>query len=212
MHSPLNNGEHTQTDVQFVVGIDEAGRGPLAGPVAVCAVMVSSVAYDTIFNSFEGLHDSKHLTEEKREAFYEQMLVLRKEGALSFSVGLISHTTIDTRGIVYALHSGICTLLQKLGAREENCRVLLDGSLHAPEGYMNQETIVRGDETVPIISVASIAAKVIRDRKMCILAKHYPQYGFECHKGYGTKAHYEALAKYGVSPIHRRSFLGLVKS
>lgn len=192
---------------EYIVGIDEAGRGPLAGPVAVGAVMVSAVALDAVVARFEGLRDSKHLSKKRRARIYEQLRVLRQEGALSFAVALVSHTTIDARGIVFAIKSGIDGVLTKIGVLPENARVLLDGSLHAPICYVHQTTIIGGDETVPIIALASIAAKVVRDRKMIMLAKQYPLYGFEAHKGYGTAAHYVALANHGVSLAHRRTFL-----
>lgn len=194
-------------NMKYHIGIDEAGRGPLAGPVAVGGVMISETLLDFVLGSFKGLRDSKQLSEKKREEFYERMLSLQKEHKLLFAVGLVSHETIDARGIVSALRSGVGSVLEKIGVDPEKSRVLLDGSLSAPVQYTNQKTIIRGDETEPIISLASIAAKVVRDRKMRVFAKQYPLYGFERHKGYGTKAHYEALMTHGISLIHRRSFL-----
>jgi ribonuclease HII len=101
--------------------------------------------------------------------------------------------------------------LEKLGVTAHRSKVLLDGSLKAPRRYVNQKTIIRGDDIEPVISLASICAKVLRDRKMTRLAKKYPRYGFEVHKGYGTKAHYKAIKKHGFSQEHRRSFLKVVK-
>ncbi|TSC73379.1 MAG: ribonuclease HII [Parcubacteria group bacterium Gr01-1014_48] len=191
----------------YLVGIDEAGRGPLAGPVAVGAVIIKESDCLALFSSLPGIRDSKQLSEKRREELYERMVFLRKENKMSFSVGLVSHTVIDTEGIVSAVRMGISSVLRKIEVDPHVCRVLLDGSLHAPKMFKNQETIVRGDETEPIISLASIAAKVVRDRKMKELATLYPLYGFEVHKGYGTKGHYAALTAYGISPIHRSSYL-----
>ncbi|TSC63074.1 MAG: ribonuclease HII [Parcubacteria group bacterium Greene0416_14] len=181
----------------YLVGIDEAGRGPLAGPVAVGAVIIKESDCLALFSSLPGIRDSKQLSEKRREELYERMVFLRKENKMSFSVGLVSHTVIDTEGIVSAVRMGISSVLRKIEVDPHVCRVLLDGSLHAPKMFKNQETIVRGDET----------EKVVRDRKMKELATLYPLYGFEVHKGYGTKGHYAALTAYGISPIHRSSYL-----
>lgn len=195
----------------YLVGIDEAGRGPLAGPVAVGAVIISSALCGEIFSTLENVRDSKKLSERQREKLYAEMIALRKDGKISFAVGLVAHSVIDTAGIVSAVRSGIASVLKKIEADPKTSRVILDGSLYAPKQFVNQETIVRGDETEPIISLASIAAKVVRDRKMKELALLYPTYGFDVHKGYGTKGHYAALAAYGISPIHRRSYLKNLK-
>ena len=191
----------------FVIGIDEAGRGPLAGPVAVGAVMIPQANYTQTLELFQDVRDSKKLSEKKRELMYERMAVARTENELFFTVCLVPHTMIDAFGIVAAVKKGIASVLEKLQAHPERCRILLDGSIFAPPEFNNQMTIVRGDETEPIISLASIAAKVIRDRKMKQLALLYPQYGFEVHKGYGTRAHYEAITRNGICAIHRHSFL-----
>ncbi len=194
-------------DSLYCVGIDEAGRGPLAGPVAVGAVMMPRVDCADIFSLLPGIRDSKKLSEKKREILYEHMCVLRRENKIAFAVGLVSHAVIDARGIVAAVAEGIASVLEKISADPQRCTVLLDGSIFAPACFVDQQTIIRGDETEPIISLASIAAKVVRDRKMKELALRYPLYGFEIHKGYGTKVHYEAIRLYGLSDIHRHSYL-----
>ena len=194
-------------DPLYLVGIDEAGRGPLAGPVAVGAVMIPQANYAETLTLFYDVRDSKKLSEKKRELMYKRMAMARTENKLFFTVCLVPHTMIDAFGIVAAVKKGIASVLEKLQARPEQCRILLDGSIFAPPEFNNQTTIVRGDETEPIISLASVAAKVVRDRKMKQLALLYPQYGFEVHKGYGTRAHYEAITRNGICAIHRHSFL-----
>lgn len=188
---------------KFLIGIDEAGRGPLAGPVSVGAVCVST-GFD--FSLFEGAKDSKQMTEKAREAIFEKMQELKKSGVINFVVALSSATTIDTKGIVPAIRVALDGAIGKLAVNPIECKVLLDGGLKAPAEYLNQETIIRGDSKEKVIALASIAAKVLRDRHMMKIAEKYPQYGFEIHKGYGTKKHSEAIEKFGLSEIHRRSF------
>lgn len=186
-----------------VVGIDEAGRGPLAGPVAVGAVMIS-----TGFNKkfFKGIKDSKELSEEERQLWYELALQAKKEGSLDFAVSLISPQVIDNHGISYAINLGIKRCLTKLHT-EDNAQIFLDGGIKAPSNFSHQLTIIKGDEKIPIISLASIMAKVTRDKYMIYISKQYPEYGFHLHKGYGTFMHRVALKLYGPSKIHRQSFL-----
>ncbi|MFH1169963.1 MAG: ribonuclease HII [Candidatus Vogelbacteria bacterium] len=203
---------------RYMIGIDEAGRGPLAGPVSIAAVSVMSrLSLDRLLRSnlgaerfdlgFGPLHDSKKLSVKKREQWFEWLKQKQKSGELQFAVSLVSEKIIDRIGIVRAVRLGIKRCLDRLNLKPEHCRVLLDGSLRVPKIYQNQKTIIRGDEKIPLIMLASIIAKVTRDRKMIRLAKIFPQYGFEIHKGYGTRAHYRALHRYGLSPLHRRSFL-----
>ena len=191
---------------RFIIGIDEAGRGPLAGPVAVGAVKVPS---DFDWSSVEGAKDSKKMTEKGREKIYETMSVLRAEGKLDFDVAFSSSYMIDTHGIVPAIRSALDRAITKItqdGPPEELVQVLLDGSLRAPERFVNQKTIIRGDSSEVVISLASIVAKVLRDRLMVRLASDYPAYGFEIHKGYGTLAHRQIIKKEGLSKLHRASF------
>ncbi|HEY4512415.1 MAG TPA: ribonuclease HII [Candidatus Paceibacterota bacterium] len=186
-----------------IIGIDEAGRGPLAGPVAVG---VCSVPENFDYKFFGLLKDSKKLSEKRREEIFTQMQVLKKEGKINFSVALVSNKVIDTRGISFAIKKGIEGVLQKISANPKSCQIFLDGSLKAPAEFINQETIIKGDEKIPIISLASIAAKVTRDRHMVEMSRKYPVYSFEVHKGYGTRVHLSQIKKLGLSPIHRKSF------
>lgn len=198
-----------QKNIRYIIGIDEAGRGPLAGPVAVGAFCVGAGA-DSVrdFKKFSaGVKDSKKLSESQREGWFAKMLCEKKFGNISFAVSFASAGMIDRRGIVFAIRRALALSLKKLKVAPEQTLVLLDGGLRAPEEYTFQETIIKGDEKEPIIALASITAKVLRDRKMRALAKRYPQYGFEKHKGYGTAAHYAAIMCYGALGVHRKSFL-----
>jgi ribonuclease HII len=193
----------------FLLGVDEAGRGPLAGPVAV-AVVALDPGFD-ILAAFPGLNDSKKLSPKKREALYELLLIEGRKGTVRAKVCFASEKTIDRRGIAAAVRAALSRGVETLSPDPKGVKIFLDGSLRAPKEY-EQETIIGGDAFVPAIMLASVAAKVVRDRLMLRLAKEYPQYGFEAHKGYGTKAHYEAIAIHGLSPIHRRSFIHLEKA
>lgn len=188
---------------EFLLGIDEAGRGPLAGPVAVGIVAVAK-EFD-IKKAFPAVADSKVLTEKKREEIFEEALLCKERGEIDFCVEFGSAELIDTIGITKAVRDCIYRGVKKLAAESEGVHVLLDGLLHAPVGY-SQETIIRGDATEPIISLASIVAKVSRDRLMKKMAEEFPNYGFEKHKGYGTKAHQTAIQEFGLSEIHRRTY------
>lgn len=188
---------------QYVLGVDEAGRGPLAGPVAVGVVMAEE-GFDFL-KAFPDLNDSKKISEKKRERIFEQLLLLEKTGEVRFCVKSVSAGDIDKKGITQAVKAGVHAGVQKLAPDPAGARVYLDGLLHAPEEY-EQETVVGGDALIPAIMLASVAAKVSRDRLMVKLAKDYPGYGLETHKGYGTKAHIEAIKKLGLSELHRRSF------
>lgn len=193
--------------MRFLLGVDEAGRGPLAGPVAVGVVAVPE-GFD-VGAEFPGVADSKALSEKKRERIFE-MLEARAgsagAGGIAFTVEMGSAAEIDECGIAVVIRELVARGVRTLAPGAGQAYVRLDGSLKAPEEYA-QETIIGGDASVPLISLASIAAKVSRDRLMVALAGEYPQYGFEKHKGYGTKAHYAALAAHGLSPIHRRTFI-----
>jgi len=189
-----------------ILGVDEAGRGPLAGPVAVGIVKVP--AGFNIRREFRGVADSKQLSEEAREEIYTHMLARRRLGDIDFCVRYSSAQTIDKLGITRAVRRAAWSGIKKLSPTPSGVRVLLDGLLHAPEEY-EQETIIKGDALVPAISLASIAAKVERDRLMKKLARLYPGYLFEMHKGYGTKKHYQMIEQWGPSDIHRMTFLSL---
>jgi ribonuclease HII len=192
-----------KTPSRFVVGIDEAGRGPLAGPVAVGAVMVT-----TTFNKnfFKGIKDSKKLSPEEREFWFALAIEEKKSGNLDFAVSLVSPEIIDKQGISQAIRLGIKRCLAKMKVPEE-AQIFLDGGLSVSEEYSHQLTVIRGDEKIPIISLASVVAKVTRDKYMTKLSKKIPEYGFHLHKGYGTFMHRVAIKLYGPSSVHRRSFL-----
>lgn len=194
---------------RFLVGVDEAGRGPIAGPVAVAAFCVAEKTGCRLPEFFENgkVRDSKKLTVEARERIFKKIKEQEGLGRLSCAVSFTSAAVIDRRGISFAITRALTECLKVLGARASECRVLLDGSLKAPPKFVFQRTIIKGDEKEPAIALASIVAKVSRDRLMRRLAKKYPCYDFDIHKGYGTKAHYKKLKIHGLSPIHRRSFL-----
>ncbi len=191
--------------IRYIVGIDEAGRGPLAGPVSVAAVAIPIRQYHVLVRYFSDAKDSKKLSPKQRESL--MMKIKKRSRSLSFSVSLVGNALIDRRGIVWAIRTAIKRCLIKLNVPPDGSRVLLDGSLKAPEKFSDQKTIIRGDDTVKIISLASIVAKVHRDRHIMRMAKRFPEYGFEIHKGYGTRHHLKMLRKHGPSAIHRRSFL-----
>ncbi len=189
---------------RFSIGIDEAGRGPLAGPVAV-GIIIAPKNFD-ITKAFPGVADSKKLSEKKREEIFALLKQkCKRMSSLRYIVVFASAKIIDKKGISYAVRHTIYKGIHILAPDPTECHVVLDGLLKAPPEY-SQQTIIRGDASEPIISLASIAAKVTRDRLLCRLAKQYPQWGFETHKGYGTPAHYEAIQKHGLSPIHRKTF------
>ncbi len=192
-----------QKKIKWIIGIDEAGRGSLAGPVAVGGVLVSR-EFD--FSLFSKVADSKKLSPKMRERIFGEARVLEKQKALRYHVALISEKIIDTKGITFAVRKGIEQILKKLDVEPNLCEIRLDGSLYAPKEYPFQKTIIRGDVTEPCISLASIMAKVMRDKKMVLLSKKHPAYGFDIHKGYGTEMHRGVIVKTGLSSIHRRSF------
>jgi len=194
-----------QTQTRFIIGIDEAGRGPLAGPVAVGAVLISPDFDPQLVLAIKN-KDSKKLSAQKRELWYVRMIEWRKRGFLNFHVALVHEKIIDKYGITHAIKRGIDECLRKIKASTDH-EIILDGSLRAPRKFIFQKTIIRGDEKEYPISLASIAAKVVRDRKMERLALKYPAYSFDIHKGYGTTLHRKLIRKFGLSNAHRKSFL-----
>ncbi|MES3031071.1 MAG: ribonuclease HII [Patescibacteria group bacterium] len=191
----------------YTIGIDEVGRGPIAGPVAVGAFVFLKPKAKKLF---KGVKESKQLSENKREEWFRKILEVQKSGQADFCVTFQSEKVIDTKGLSFAIKKCLETSLNSLGIDPEKCQVLLDGGLKAPAKYGNQKTIIKGDTKEITIALASICAKVLRDRKMRVFAKKYPNYGFDIHKGYGTRAHYEALEKYSFSGIHRKTFIHLL--
>lgn len=195
--------------MKWVLGVDEAGRGPLAGPVAV-GVVKAAEEFDFLA-AFPGLNDSKQLTEKKREELFALLQERMHAGDVSAVVCFSSEKLIDQKGIAFAVRHALARGVKKLLPDESEAgeaKLWLDGALKAPSIYM-QETVIGGDATVPSIMLASVAAKVTRDRLMMKLAAEYPLYGFERHKGYGTDAHYAALREHGLCAIHRASFVHL---
>ncbi len=177
----------------MIAGVDEAGRGPLAGPVVAAAVILDDA------RPIDGLADSKRLSPARREALYECIATT----AVCHAVGIASVEEIDRLNIFRATLLAMERALETLTFAP--ARVLVDGK-HVPRCACPAEAIVKGDATVPAIMAASIVAKVARDRMMDALAREYPAYGFERHRGYGTSAHLSALLRLGPAPCHRRSF------
>jgi ribonuclease HII len=188
--------------MKYIVGVDEAGRGPLAGPVTVGLVKIPA---DFDWALVPGVRDSKKISEKKREVIYKLVLELYVAKKLSYVVKSVSAASIDSKGIAPAIRRAIAAGISDLECDPADTFIKLDGSLRAPAEF-TQETIIKGDDKEQVIGLASIMAKVTRDRYMVQQDAKYPQYGFAQHKGYGTKAHIEAIAKYGFSPIHRRSY------
>ena len=178
----------------LIAGVDEAGRGPLAGPVVAAAVIIPADFPKS------GLKDSKKLTKKEREFFF----ALIKEKALAFEVALVDAEEIDRINIFQATLKAMAESVR--GLRETPEKVLVDGNRTIPGIKLPQEAIVKGDSLHPAIMCAAIMAKVTRDRLMNDLHKKYPQYGFRAHKGYGTKLHLTNLKLHGPSPAHRKSF------
>lgn len=187
---------------EFLIGVDEAGRGPLAGPVSVGVVAIP-LGFE-VLREFPEAKDSKLLSRQKRELIFDAVEKRASRGDLQFVVRFADHTYIDEHGIARAVESAVWSGVRELSAPSHSF-VLLDGLLRAPEAYP-QRTFVRGDLRVPLISLASILAKVTRDRMMEQLSVRYPEYGFEQHKGYGTLAHRLAIKRHGLTDIHRKSF------
>jgi len=186
---------------KILIGIDEVGRGCLAGPLTVGAILKKGRV------DLRGIKDSKKLSAKQREEWLRRLNaygVRRK--ARNVAIASVGAPIIDRIGISAAARLAVGRCLKKLAIRRKPYAIMLDGSLYAPKTYLNQETIIKGDEKIPLIAAASIFAKVWRDKKMARLAKKFPDYALEIHKGYGTLAHRRAIKKHGLSEIHRRSF------
>ncbi|OGF58939.1 hypothetical protein A3B05_03170 [Candidatus Giovannonibacteria bacterium RIFCSPLOWO2_01_FULL_43_160] len=187
---------------RYVIGIDEVGRGPLAGPITVGAVATKGR-----IDFLRGIKDSKKLSAKQREEWLskikEKQLKYRNFEIALASVGV---STIDKIGISASARLAVGRCLKKLKIKNKNHKILLDGSLYAPRTYLNQKTIIKGDEKIPLIAAASIFAKIWRDKKMVKLHEQFPKYRFDLHKGYGTKLHCKLVKKHGLCDIHRRSF------
>ena len=182
---------------QWIAGLDEAGRGPLAGPVVAAAVVLPAHSH------IVGLRDSKRLTARQRDVVYERI----QQQAIAYGIGMISHTQIDQRNILWATQEAMLGAMRQLAGVPD--MLLIDGITALPT-TMAQRLIIRGDACCASIAAASVLAKVTRDRLMIAYAREYPAYGFEKHKGYPTAEHYARLRTYGPCAIHRRSFRGVV--
>jgi ribonuclease HII len=236
--------------MKFIIGIDEAGRGPLAGPVTVgifgAEKRMGKWLLKNIFPQHQMvgdltktsggnfIRDSKKLSPKKREEIYKKFLELKKQNRINFAVSHISNKVIDKKGISKSIKIGIDKYLlpkvqkstdkillnfsscsaqsasqaffESFGSDVSKLEIRLDGLLKAPPEFKNQKTIIKGDEKDVFIACASIVAKVTRDQLMIKLAKKYPKYQFEIHKGYGTLLHRQVIKKYGLSPAHRTTF------
>ena len=180
--------------IHLICGVDEAGRGPLAGPVCAAAVILPDHL------EIPGLNDSKKLTDKKRR----ELMPIIKEQALAWGIAFASEQEIDEINILQATFLAMQRALDQLQLRPE--LALIDGNREKDFG-LPVKTVIHGDSLSANIAAASVLAKVTRDDLMISMAEKYPQYGFEIHKGYGTKAHYAALEEFGPCPIHRQSFL-----
>lgn len=178
----------------LICGVDEAGRGPLAGPVCAAAVILPAGV------EIPGLDDSKKLSDKRRR----ELFPIIKEQAVAYGIGFADHKLIDEINILQATFYAMEQAISQLSLKPD--LALIDGNRERDFGIPVQ-TVVHGDSLSASIAAASILAKVTRDDLMLEMAQEYPDYGFEIHKGYGTKAHYQALEKYGPCPIHRMTFL-----
>ena len=185
---------HFAQGIATICGVDEAGRGPLAGPVCAAAVILPAGLV------IDGLDDSKKLTDKRRR----ELMPVIMDNALAYGIAFASHEEIDQINILQATFLAMERAMAQLKIKPD--LALIDGNRQKDFG-INVETVVKGDSRSANIAAASILAKVTRDNYIEEMAKLYPQYGFEIHKGYGTKAHYEALRAHGPSPIHRMTFL-----
>jgi ribonuclease HII len=194
----VDHRNKVEIPMRKIAGVDEVGRGPLAGDVLAAAVILDPQ------QPIEGLNDSKKLSEKKRQ----QLAIEIKRKALSWSIARADIAEIDTINILQASLLAMKRAVENLEIQPDH--VQIDGN-RCPEMDYSMEAIIKGDGLIPAISAASIIAKVARDEEMCDWDKVYPEYGFAAHKGYPTKQHREALLKYGVTPIHRRSFAPVKK-
>ena len=183
-----------EKNIMVICGVDEAGRGPLAGPVCAAAVILPDHV------EIAGLNDSKKLTDKRRRELFPVI----QDCALAYGIGLASHEEIDQINILQATYLAMERAMAALSVKPE--LALIDGN-RAKDFGLPVETVVKGDSRSASIAAASILAKVTRDDLMLQAAEEYPQYQFEIHKGYGTKAHYAALTAHGPSPIHRMTLL-----
>lgn len=194
---------------RFLVGVDEVGRGPLAGPVVVCSFCVKEVDLsEIVLEIFENkIRDSKRLTKKKREEISFKLSQKKKDGKVNFKISIAKASVIDKYGINPSIKKIIESSILALRLDPNDTKVFLDGGLFAPNIFSNQETIIKGDSSNALIAIASILAKVYRDNLMTKFSKEFPNYKFEKNMGYGTKEHILILKKLGPSLIHRKTFI-----
>ena len=186
---------------KLIIGVDEVGRGCLAGPITVGAILKRGRI------NLRGIKDSKKLSAKQREEWLLKINNQKfKKGNLAIALSSVGAPIIDRIGITAAARLAVGRCLRRFAVGRKPYAIVLDGSLYAPKTYLNQKTIIKGDEKIPLIAAASIVAKVWRDKKMAKLHAQFPKYRFDLHKGYGTKAHQAAIRKHGLCDIHRRSF------
>ena len=193
------------TKEETLVGVDEVGRGPLAGPVAVCAVSATpQVLRDIKREVF--FTDSKRMSVAKRETVFKYVKGEAEKGRVDFAVSFVSAKVIDREGIVEAIFKATSRSIKRIGVSESTC-ILLDGGLKAPKRFSRQMTIKKGDLSEDAIALASVLAKVSRDRRMDRYGSRFPGYGFNSNRGYGTKTHIDSIRLLGPCDIHRKSFI-----
>ncbi len=180
-----------------IAGVDEVGRGPLAGPVVAAAVVLSE-DFDVL-----GIDDSKKLSEKRREELFDVIL----EKAVAWGIGMADHSTIDEINILQATKLAMKDAIADLSGKLEGIDYVIFDAVKINDLKLPQEAVIKGDSKILAVAAASIVAKVTRDRMMVAYAEEYPGYGFEKNKGYGTKQHYEGIARQGICPIHRKTFL-----
>lgn len=192
----MNEFEDKYSEYEYIAGIDEAGRGPLAGPVVAASVILPKDC-EILY-----LNDSKQLSAKRRDELFDEI----KQKAIAYGIGIVSQGRIDDINILQATYEAMREAIGRM-SEKQNPDLLLVDAVHIPDVDIKQVGIVKGDAKSVSIAAASILAKVTRDRFMVEMDKLYPEYGFASHKGYGSKFHIEAIKKYGASPIHRQTFI-----
>ena len=187
---------YKRQEYEYIAGIDEAGRGPLAGPVVAASVILPKDC-EILY-----LNDSKQLSAKRRDELFDEI----KQKAIAYGIGIVSQGRIDDINILQATYEAMREAIGRM-SEKQNPDLLLVDAVHIPDVGIKQVGIVKGDAKSVSIAAASILAKVTRDRFMVEMDKLYPEYGFASHKGYGSKSHIEAIKKYGASPIHRQTFI-----
>lgn len=199
----MSSQKNKNKKIKYIVGIDEAGRGPLAGPLSISAVCLPK---EHLFLK-QKIKDSKKLSPTKRKEWMNTLNTRKKLKEINWEHVFVSAKVIDKKGLSFVIKSSIVTLLRRLNLNANNVEVRLDGGLKAPGHFLYQRTIIKGDERESVIALASIIAKVRRDIYMEKIAQKFPAYKFEIHKGYGTHLHRQKIRTYGPSAIHRKTFL-----